>query len=526
MNIKRLLFLGLTSAICAYTFCAVYNHWKETPTFPAQCPLETTKPTDPLPSMLVLDLAGHGITVAVVGEKGSVYWNHENGDLQHASGWVSKNDGVLAYDRNRNGEIDNNSELFGAQIGSDKNGFQALAELDSNNDRRIDFQDTAFNELRIMKGLPVKYSPFMPTLMSLQDAGIENIDLNAAFKPEKRKGYMVQREAQFAGQWMNGKILEISLDYDRVNTRYDGKPVPLPNHFLPVLRGYGDILSLDVAMTKDPQLLKMVDELRATGTTVDMPAVNLGSHQNLNWLLTTVTVAGIKNLLAEDFDVENRIQEILLRWARVDDIKPDSLGEYFDARKVRFVQKLMGARIGLCPKHDKRVAKYLNMAWEDAYRGFAAELLGQTSIRLLYESPLYSQTSGSFSGKTWMNSSMLFFEPAAEPEKYSKRTLHKIFVVRGTGKKAWASYSRIFKEPTDDGADIIFTNVQPETVKLGRTRDDKFIVLYGDNKKIEFYTSAKSLPLKPQEYVRRIMFDNGAVWNTDDITAASEKIFD
>jgi hypothetical protein len=62
----------------------------------------------------------------------------------------------LAFDRNGNGTIDDGSELFGSstplQGGSTaRNGFEALAEFDSNHDRFIDAADCSWDRLVIWR---------------------------------------------------------------------------------------------------------------------------------------------------------------------------------------------------------------------------------------------------------------------------------------------------------------------------------------------------------------------------------------
>jgi len=54
--------------------------------------------------------------------------------------------GFLAYDKNKNGEIDNGSELFGPQT---NNGFKELAKYDSDKNSWIDENDNIFQELKI-----------------------------------------------------------------------------------------------------------------------------------------------------------------------------------------------------------------------------------------------------------------------------------------------------------------------------------------------------------------------------------------
>jgi hypothetical protein len=52
-------------------------------------------------------------------------------------GWVGKDDGLLVFDKNNNGKIDDGSELFGNNTilsngNKAANGFEALKDLDSN----------------------------------------------------------------------------------------------------------------------------------------------------------------------------------------------------------------------------------------------------------------------------------------------------------------------------------------------------------------------------------------------------------
>ena len=70
----------------------------------------------------------------------------------HVTSWPSARTPWLALDRDGNGRIDDGSELFGSmtRLGSGvraKNGFEALAELDSNHDGAITAEDDGFARL-------------------------------------------------------------------------------------------------------------------------------------------------------------------------------------------------------------------------------------------------------------------------------------------------------------------------------------------------------------------------------------------
>ena len=124
------------------------------------------------------------------------YFDHGNDGFAETSSWVSPNDGILAIDKNNNGYIDNGNEIFGDNyIKSNNqkalNGFDALKDLDTNNDNIINSQDEAFSQIKILKG--------DGTLLTLQEAGIESINLNT----------------------VNKNIISIDFVNDRYNVKYN-----------------------------------------------------------------------------------------------------------------------------------------------------------------------------------------------------------------------------------------------------------------------------------------------------------------
>ena len=62
-------------------------------------------------SPLIVDLDGDGVETTTV-ENGA-YFDHDNNGFAEKTGWVGKDDGLLAKDLNGNGQIDDGTELFG-----------------------------------------------------------------------------------------------------------------------------------------------------------------------------------------------------------------------------------------------------------------------------------------------------------------------------------------------------------------------------------------------------------------------------
>jgi len=103
-------------------------------------------------SPIILDLDGNG--VQTVGLDAGVHFDHNANGFAQQTGWVGQGDGLLVWDINDNGQIDNGRELFGdhtklANGMRAVNGFEALAQHDSNGDGRIDAQDAIWQHLRV-----------------------------------------------------------------------------------------------------------------------------------------------------------------------------------------------------------------------------------------------------------------------------------------------------------------------------------------------------------------------------------------
>ena len=109
-------------------------------------------PPAPRGDPLILDLDGDGTETIAVAD--GAYFDHDSNGFAERTGWAGSDDGLLVWDRNGDGIINNGRELFGDQTllknGSRAaNGFQALAEWDDNLDGRIDINDAVWSNLRV-----------------------------------------------------------------------------------------------------------------------------------------------------------------------------------------------------------------------------------------------------------------------------------------------------------------------------------------------------------------------------------------
>jgi hypothetical protein len=160
---------------------------------------------------ITLDLDGDGIELT----------SHETGARFDILGtgspvntaFVTGGDAFLAIDRNGNGSIDSGKELFGDQNGA-RNGFEELRKFDSNSDSVIDARDKDFSALRLFRdnGNGVTETG---ELISLDEAGIESIDLNYRNVDEKTSGgNRIAQSARFRyGDGRYGRAVDVILNY-------------------------------------------------------------------------------------------------------------------------------------------------------------------------------------------------------------------------------------------------------------------------------------------------------------------------
>ena len=141
--------------------------------------------TPPRIDPLALDLDGDGIETR--GADGKVVFDHNGDGMRTGTGWVRSDDGLLVLDRNSNGTIDNGGELFGVDTTKSDgkkatDGFDALSDLDSNDDGVFDAKDTRFKDVRVWRDLNQDGVSQSSELSTLSANNIRSISLSKTRK--------------------------------------------------------------------------------------------------------------------------------------------------------------------------------------------------------------------------------------------------------------------------------------------------------------------------------------------------------
>jgi len=315
-------------------------------------------------SPLILDLDGLN-GAETLSKTAGVHFDHDGNKFFEQTGWVGQNDGLLVWDRNGNGQIDNGAELFGnntvLQNGKKAaNGFAALAELDANKDKKIDSADAAFANLRIFKDANSNGVVDSGELLTLNEAGVQS--LNTGYTSQgvtDASGNQHLQAGSFttmAGQSRAMDDVWFAVDTARTIAT-DLVAVNSTIAALPDMAGFGNVHSLHQAMARDGsgKLQGLVQSFQNS--------VNEASRRKL-------------------FD------QILWTWTGADQYAATSRGPSIDARQLYTLEAFVGQ--GFVAVWGGPTGPYAAVYLADAYallsNSLYVQLMGQTVYKPLYES--------------------------------------------------------------------------------------------------------------------------------------------
>jgi RTX calcium-binding nonapeptide repeat (4 copies) len=139
--------------------------------------VQTSGPNPYLP--IVFDLQGDGLDLSEA-EASDIITRTDSGALIRI-GWVGPTDGILALDRNGDGQINRLSEIsFVKDLPGAQTDLEGLAAYDDNKDGIFDGKDKRFGDFKIWVDANQNGRSTTKELRTLAEAGIQAIDLKGA----------------------------------------------------------------------------------------------------------------------------------------------------------------------------------------------------------------------------------------------------------------------------------------------------------------------------------------------------------
>lgn len=212
---------------------------------------------------LTLDLNNNGIETTAPNATNPILFDHEGDGVKTGTGWIAPSDGFLALDRNGNGVIDNGTELFGDSTpifdadgtvtGKAADGFDALAQQDSNADGVVNAQDANFAALRVWQDLNqdgISQSNELKTLTELGIAGInvtktEHSQILSSGNEIADLGTFIRTDGTLGSAGVASHLADVNLASDTFHRSFtDVIPVTVQTAVLPDMQGSGTVRDL------------------------------------------------------------------------------------------------------------------------------------------------------------------------------------------------------------------------------------------------------------------------------------------
>jgi hypothetical protein len=306
---------------------------------------------------LILDLDGDGFDITT--KKDGTYFDLNSDGFAEKINWT-REDGILAIDKNGNGTIDNGAEVFGDyHIMSDgtraENGFTALAQYDSNADGVINADDEIFGDLRVWIDADGDGFTDAGELKTLSDHNISSINLNSTninkiTDTEATIGSVSSFTQNIDGVSKTKSIGEIWVS----SNLYDTVEMAVTNvsdevNGLPDVRSFGKISSLHNAISRD----------------------ETGALKSLVENFTTETDQNIR------FEI---VEQILHFMCNTSEIAKNSRGSSINAKDLKVVEAFMGQAFsgvnGVNP--NSTAAPMLNNVYKELTEIYYFSMLGSS----------------------------------------------------------------------------------------------------------------------------------------------------
>lgn len=329
---------------------------------------------------VVLDMDGDGIELIHVNNS-STFFDFDKDGFNEKAGWVAPDDAFLVYDANGNGTIDDIDEMFGNETIS---GFDELASFDVNGDGKINASDIdpdpedeiSYNEyydLDIWHDFDSDGATDAGELFSLSEADIIEIDITGIEVNKESKGNMITELSTWTDD-QNNTFTAADVDFllEPVNSipQLDSSALEMAFRasVAPWSRGYGDVPSLQYAITESPWLLYLVEELEG------LDPENFGLAYPL-------------------------VETILYEWAGTTAVGTASRGTEWDGRKLATIEAFTGDAFtnafnnGSDPLPGSK--PFLDASWDHLLTLFQERLIVQGPMEDLFPNASYDFSTDS-----------------------------------------------------------------------------------------------------------------------------------
>ena len=217
---------------------------------------------------MAIDLGGDGLKTVDINNS-QIYFDVDNDGFKEKTGWISKDEGILTIDKNENGKIDNQSEMFGS---TSSTGFEDLKSIDSNGDGIIDNNDTDFDKIRVWQDLNENGITDEGELKTLAEVGIQSINTTATdVNAIDNNNIITEKSTVVMTDGTVKDLYDVANIYDNKFSIYGGEYLLDADVIdLPWIRGYGEAMDLQLAASQNDTLKTLVKSLAAMTNAKDI----------------------------------------------------------------------------------------------------------------------------------------------------------------------------------------------------------------------------------------------------------------
>lgn len=305
---------------------------------------------------LIFDIDGDGLKPTSILD--GAYFDLDGNGKKERMSWVGSGDGLLVYDRNENGVIDDGKELFSnftilANGTLAQSGLQALAEFDKNKDGIIDESDNIFSRLRLWMDNGDGISE-AGELKTLKELGIKSISVGMSGKTETINGIEIRNKGNYAKEdGSSGGYGEVWTKPDYADSVEKNK-VEISEEVsqLPDIRSFGDLPSLQQAIMKDSS----------------------GRIRELVEMITSSIDIGEK---------EDLTRELLKILSGAENVTAGSRGNYIDAKELAVIEAFLGEKyVGANGNNPNNLAApLLKESYRDIVRTYLIQIMMKEELK-------------------------------------------------------------------------------------------------------------------------------------------------